>query len=297
MINPVCWKRFFDIMDPLRNIPGVYNVSFLNLSGYHFKPLANLEVIRNTFLQKSDHLNIKGTVLLAPEGINLFLSGSTEDCESFLDNVCSALHISSSDLELKPSWSDKIAFNRFLVRLKKEIIAFDYEFNHENQSPYVSANELDSWLAQSPEDVVLLDTRNRYETKFGTFVNAIVPAIDTFKEFKPFVDTIGDLKNKKIVTFCTGGIRCEKAATFLKEQGFEEVYQLKGGILKYFEETSATNYDGECFVFDKRVSLKPDLSISDKSVCFACRSPLTAEDCAHEHYLVGLSCPYCFEEE
>ncbi len=272
-------------------------MSFLNLSGYHFKPLVNLEAIRNSFLEKSRELNIKGTVLLAPEGVNLFLSGLGDQCESFIDYVCSDLNIPSSDLELKPSWSDKVAFNRFLVRVKKEIIAFDYEFNHNNPAPYVSADELDSWLELSPEDVVLLDTRNRYETKFGTFVQAIVPAIDTFKEFKSFVDTIGDLKNKKIVTFCTGGIRCEKAATFLKEQGFEDVYQLKGGILKYFEETTARNYDGECFVFDRRVSLKTDLTTSDKAVCFSCRSPLTIEDCAHEHYALGHSCPYCFEQE
>jgi len=270
-------------------------MSFLNLSGYHFTPLIDIAAIKETFIEKSQEVNIKGTVLLAPEGINLFISGPSEDCDSFIEKVCNTLHIEPSALELKPSWSENIAFNRFLVRLKKEIIAFDYEFNAEHQAPYVSAKELDSWLENSPEDVVLLDTRNRYETKFGAFSKAVIPLIDTFKEFKPFIETIQDLKGKKIVTYCTGGIRCEKAANFLKEQGFEDVYQLRGGILKYFEETQAANYDGECFVFDKRVSLKADLTLSDKKVCYACRSPLMIEDCAHIAYQEGSSCPYCID--
>jgi UPF0176 protein len=268
-------------------------MSCLNLSGYHFTPLSNLTAIRESLLEKSQERNIKGTILLAPEGINLFISGATEDCEKFIDTICQTLGIQADNLELKPSWSENIAFNKFLVRLKKEIIAFDYEYQAEHQAPYVSAKELDSWLDRDNHDVVMLDTRNRYETKFGTFTNAVVPDIDTFKEFKHFVETMPDLKNKKIVTYCTGGIRCEKAATFLKEQGFEDVYQLKGGILKYFEETQASHYDGECFVFDKRVSLKSDLSLSDKKICYACRSPLTVEDCAQSSYQEARSCPNC----
>lgn len=272
-------------------------MTFLNLSGYHFKPLENLPAVKALLLEKAEELSVKGTILLSPEGINLFLSGPENECTVLLNTVCENLNITQSDLELKPSWSDSIAFNRFLVRLKKEIIAFDSLYNHDHSAPYVSPTELEQWLSEDPENVVMLDTRNLYESRFGSFVNAVIPPIDTFKEFKPFCDTIDHLKDKKIVTFCTGGIRCEKAATFMKEKGFQNVFQLKGGILRYFEETQSQHYEGECFVFDKRVSLKPNLEISDKKVCYACRAPLTTEECAHEHYIEGVSCPYCFKKE
>ena len=271
-------------------------MSYLNLSGYHFKPLENLSVIKAALLEQSKELELRGTVLLAPEGINLFLSGPKENCQKFITQVCETLVISEKDLELKPSYSDHLAFNRFLIRIKKETIAFDCAYNHDHAAPYVSPTQLDEWLSNTPDDIVLVDTRNTYETDFGAFSNAIIPQIHSFKEFKPFVETLHHLKNKKIVTYCTGGIRCEKAATFMKEQGFNDVYQLQGGILRYFEESQALNYDGECFVFDKRVSLKPDLTRSDKKLCHACRSPLTAEDYSSEYYIENEQCPYCIKK-
>jgi RluA family pseudouridine synthase len=184
-----------------------------------------------------------------------------------------------------------------LVRLKKEIIAFGVEGIDPGRrtSPKLSAAQLKRWLDEG-RPVTLLDTRNDYEVRLGTFRNALPIGIDHFREFPAAVSRLApELKEQPIVMFCTGGIRCEKAGPFMEREGFKSVYQLDGGILKYFEECGGAHYDGECFVFDQRVGLDPGLHETGSSQCFRCQTPLTAAEQQHEHFVPGQSCPYCFK--
>lgn len=270
-------------------------MKYLNISGYCFKKLDDLNKIKTELLSLGQSLSIKGTILVSPEGLNVFLSGTEVEVNNILHKMFELTQTVFEQYDIKPSYSDEIAFNRFLVKIKKEIIAFDSIYNFDYQAPYISAKELEDLLDQGSEEVILIDTRNDYEVMLGTFKNAIDPNIKSFKEFKKVLPTLSQHKKKKIVTFCTGGIRCEKAAVYMKEHGFENVYQLRGGILKYFEDTKSNNYDGECFVFDKRVSLKSNLDVSDKTMCFVCRMPLTAEDLHTKEYVEGKSCPHCYQ--
>ncbi len=270
-------------------------MKYLNISGYCFKKLDDLNSIKTELSSFGKSLGIKGTILVSPEGLNVFLSGTETEVNSVLSKMFELTQTTFDQYDIKPSYSDDIAFNRFLVKIKKEIIAFDSLYNFDHRAPYISAQELEDLLDKNDEEVILIDTRNDYEVMLGTFKNAIDPNIKSFKEFKKILPALNEHKKKKIVTFCTGGIRCEKAAVYMKEQGFENVYQLRGGILKYFEDTKSNNYDGECFVFDKRVSLKPNLDVSDKRMCFVCRMPLTAADLDSHQYVEGKYCPHCYE--
>jgi len=270
------------------------SASILNISSYHFKILDNLEELKKDFLEKGLELELKGTILIAPEGFNLFISAVPTSVYTFLKFFSEKLGICYETLDLKESWNEKIAFNRFLVRIKKEIIAFDKKFNFDYQAPYISAEDLEEKL-DNKEEIVLIDTRNDYETYLGKFKNAFDPCIKTFKQFKESLSQLKHLKDKTIVTYCTGGIRCEKAAVYLKEEGFKNVFQLKGGILKYFEKTKADHYEGECFVFDKRVTLTKKLKASDKKLCYACRKPLSEIEFTSHHYIEGQSCPHCIK--
>lgn len=274
------------------------NLEYINVVGYVFEPIIqDRKKLRECLKDFGLSCNLKGTLLIAPEGINVTsVSGKSDQVWKFLDYLSQITGISCERFDFKQSQCVDKPFSRFLVRLKKEIISFDDTYQVEQQAPYVSGCELDRML-EDRQDVVLLDTRNDYEIELGSFKNAIKPPIKTFKEFKSYVDSIENLKDKKVVTFCTGGIRCEKAATYLKRRGFSDVYQLHGGILRYFETTDAKNYDGECFVFDKRVSLKKDLCASDKKLCYACRSTLMPEDMKSPLYISGQSCPHCYDKD
>lgn len=266
--------------------------------GYCFAQLPeDRNALRNELKDYGLSLNLKGTILVAPEGINVTsVSGTPENVWKFLDFLSEVTGIGAEKFDYKESLCQEQPFSRFLVRLKKEIISFDFTYSEQGKAQYLEPEDFDTFLDEH-EDVVLLDTRNDYEIDLGTFKNAIKPPIQSFKQFKEFSKSLEHIKNKKVVTFCTGGIRCEKAATYLKDQGFSDVYQLKGGILRYFENTNAENYDGECFVFDKRVSLKKDLSTSDKKLCFGCRSTLMPEDLKSELYVKGSSCPKCYQKK
>jgi UPF0176 protein len=271
------------------------NHDYVNVSGYCFHPLVELPQIKEQLLAKGLELELKGTILVAPEGLNVFLSAPAASIDEFLRFLCAKTQTQYDNFDFKFSWTKDIAFRRFLVRIKKEIIAFDRLYNAEYKAPYMTASTLEERLNNN-EDIVLLDTRNDYETSLGKFRSAIDPGIKSFKEFKAAVNALTHLKNKTIVTYCTGGIRCEKAAVYLKEEGFDNVFQLKGGILKYFEETPADHYDGECFVFDKRVSVTSTLEPSDKKLCFACRMPLTQHEINSVSYVAGFSCPHCYKK-
>lgn len=269
-------------------------MSFLNISAYKFTPFeGDLKPLRARLRERADALGLRGTILLAPEGINLFLAGAEAAIRAFVAELRALPGL--DDLAPKESWSETRPFRRMLVRIKKEIIAFGVEGIDpaRRPSPKLSPRELKRWLDEG-RPVTLLDTRNDYEVKLGTFRGAIDPNIKDFRHFPEAVAKLPDaLKKQPIVMFCTGGIRCEKAGPYMAREGFREVYQLDGGILKYFEEAGGAHYDGECFVFDQRVGVDPALEETPTALCFRCQEPLTTEEQASPLYVPGQSCPRC----
>jgi UPF0176 protein len=268
---------------------------FHNIAGYKFAPLSDLKMLRTHLLARCKEWNLKGTILLSTEGINLFLAGSPDQTQSLIRYLRALEGL--ADLQVKISESDHQPFNRILVRIKKEIIAFGIpQVNPARYtSPRLSPQALKQWLDEG-RSVTLLDTRNDYEVRLGTFRNARALGIRQFRDFPKAVGNLPEnLKEQPVVTFCTGGIRCEKAAPFLELQGFKNIFQLEGGILKYFEECGGAHYDGECFVFDQRVGVDPSLHETDSNQCFACLTPLTTQDQSDSRYIAGKSCPYCFK--
>lgn len=235
-----------------------------------------------------------GTILIAPEGINGTIGAKPEALDKMIDFLDTRLGVRSG--ELKFSDSVDSPFNRFKVRPKKEIITLRKPEADPNKQvgQYVDPENWNALIAD-PE-VTLIDTRNIYETKAGIFKGAIDPNLNIFSEFPDWVEqNLDPGKHKKVAMFCTGGIRCEKASSYMLAQGFEEVYHLKGGILKYLETIPAdqSQWEGECFVFDKRVALSHGLEEGSFSICHGCREPLSVEDKAHASYEEGVSCPHC----
>jgi predicted sulfurtransferase len=270
---------------------------FLNIAGYKFAALDDLPLLRERLLLRAQELELRGTILLSTEGINLFVAGRSEEVGSFLEQVRSIPGL--SDFTVKESLSAEQPFNRMLVKIKKEIIAFGVEGIDpaRKPAPKVSAQELKQWLDEG-RPITLLDTRNEYEVKLGTFRGALRVRIDHFRHFPAAVEKLSpDLKNQPVVTFCTGGIRCEKAAPFLESIGYQNVFQLDGGILKYFEECGAAHYDGDCFVFDRRVAVDPALQETEATLCFVCQQPLTVREQTDPRYVPDISCPYCADSE
>ena len=232
-------------------------MSIINLSAYRFVSLDDLPALRERVLERCESLALKGTILLAPEGINLFLAGPREPIDAFMDWLRSDPRFAG--LEPKESVSDDAPFGRMRVRLKKEIITMRMPAIRPEgtRAPSVAPRTLQRWLAQGRDDegreLVLLDTRNDYETDVGLFENAVDYRLSSFTEFPEAIAADrARYENKTVVSYCTGGIRCEKAALHLQDIGIDNVYQLEGGILKYFEETDGTHWRGDCFVFDER---------------------------------------------
>ncbi|QKO21394.1 sulfurtransferase [Rhodoferax sp. BAB1] len=236
----------------------------LNISAYKFVPLPDAQVLRERLHQRASDLGLKGTVLLAEEGINLFLAGPEPAVRAFV----AALHQDPrlADLVPKESWSARQPFRKMLVKVKREIIRMNHPTIRpaQGRAPAVPAATVRRWLDQGHDDngrpVVTLDTRNAFEVDHGSFEGAIDWRIHKFSDFpQALQDHRAELEGKTVVSFCTGGIRCEKAAIFMQESGLAHVYQLEGGILKYFEETGGAHFRGECFVFDEREALGADL--------------------------------------
>lgn len=268
-----------------------------NISTYCFAELSDLKALRAELQALCKDEQLKGTILLSTEGINLFVAGAAESIDHLLARLRNVHGL--KNLTPKISLSDEQPFNRMLVRLKKEIISFGVEAVRPANytSPKIAPAELKRWLDEG-RPVTLLDTRNDYEVRLGTFHGAIVPDIQTFRQFPEAVRKLPDaLKKQPVVMFCTGGIRCEKAGPFMELEGYESIYQLDGGILKYFEECGGAHYSGECFVFDQRVGVDPALRETATAVCFACQAPLDAEDQADPRTVLGKSCPYCYVSE
>lgn len=268
-------------------------MSIINIAAYKFVALDDLTTLRETLKADCLALNLRGTILIASEGINMFLAGERADIEQFFAQLIDDARF--ADLGAKESPSDEKPFNRMLVKIKKEIISMGMpEISPAiKRAPAVSPTTLKQWLDEGRE-VVLVDTRNEYEIRLGTFQNALPIGVDTFRAFPNKAAHLdASLKNKTVVTFCTGGIRCEKAAPVLQNLGFTDVYQLDGGILKYFEDCGGAHYDGDCFVFDRRVALNPALEESGIVQCFNCLNPVNKVEQRSPHYALGVSCPYC----
>jgi len=274
---------------------------YVNIAAYKFITLDNLEELRPQYQDKCIELGLKGTVLLTPEGINMFLSGTREHIDGYLDWVRSDARL--ADLECKESISAEQSHKRMLVKIKKEIITMRMPLIKPElgRAPAVDAHTLKRWLDQGHDDdgveVVMMETRNAFEVDVGTFDNTLDYRIDKFTEFPAVAAEHKDeLAGKTVVTFCTGGIRCEKAAIHMKEIGYDRVYQLEGGILKYFEEVGGDHYSGDCFVFDYRTALNPKLEPTETVQCFACRAVVTPRQQLSPDYVYGVSCPHCAGE-
>ena len=264
---------------------------------YKFVRLENFIALRDPLLTEMTTLEVKGTLLLAAEGINGTIAGSQKAIGQVLDFLQAQPNLDT--IVHKESFSESNPFHRTKVKLKKEIVTMGVEGIDPNQvvGTYVKPQDWNA-LISDPE-VLLVDTRNDYEVEIGTFKNALNPNTETFREFPQYVkDNLDKNKHKKVAMFCTGGIRCEKSTAYLKEQGFEEVYHLEGGILKYLEEVPATEtlWQGECFVFDGRVAVNHDLEQGQYDQCFACRFPLTEAEKQREHYVKGVSCHRCHDK-
>jgi|LauGreSuBDMM15SN_2_FD.fasta_scaffold94541_1 UPF0176 protein len=274
---------------------------YLTTAMYHFVSLPHYKKLREPLLNFCITKGIKGTILLADEGINGTVAGPEKSILELLEYLKNNPFFEGNfkDLGHKKSWSDKHPFYRMKVKLKKEIVTLGVP----DVSPtkmvgtYVKPQDWNAII--SDPEVVLIDTRNDYEYVIGSFKNAINPKTNTFREFPEYVKTHFDpKKHKKVAMFCTGGIRCEKASSYMISEGFDEVYHLEGGILKYLEEVKPENslWQGECFVFDQRVAIKHGLEVGDYAQCYACRYPLSADDMKSDKYTPGISCPYCYDQ-
>ncbi|MEO7319396.1 MAG: rhodanese-like domain-containing protein, partial [Chthoniobacteraceae bacterium] len=257
-------------------------------------PLENLPPLRERLLHLCGAWELKGTILLSPEGMNVFVAGTREAIDALLAELRALPGF--ADIAPKESESAKQPYNRMLVKIKKEIIAFGVEGIDPARKPTtkLAARTLKQWLDEG-RPLTLLDTRNDYEVRMGTFQGAVPAGIGNFRDFPKAVEKLPEeMKQQPVVMFCTGGIRCEKAGPFMERAGFKNVFQLDGGILKYFEECGGAHYDGECFVFDRRVGVDPELRETSSEMCFACQMPLTFEEQRHSQYVQGESCPHCF---
>ena len=264
---------------------------------YKFVALEDFESLREPLLQTLLDNQVRGTLLLAREGINGTVAGTRAGIDALLAYLKSDPRLAA--LDYKESLTAEMPFLRSKVKLKREIVTMGVEGIDPRRTvgTYVKPENWNA-LISDPE-VLLIDTRNDYEVQVGTFEHAVNPNTTTFREFPQYVkDHLDPEKHKKVAMFCTGGIRCEKSTAYLKEQGFDEVYHLQGGILKYLEEVPAedTLWKGECFVFDDRVTVNHDLERGSYAQCNACRMPVTEEEMQSEQFEQGVSCPHCFDK-
>jgi UPF0176 protein len=267
--------------------------SVVNIAGYKFEPLDDAIDLISIYQQKCDELLLKGTMLICKNGINFSIAGTQQATDSFIDFIEEDNRF--LDIPLKVTYSETQPFRRMKVRLKKEIISLGRkdinprEMTGERISPEALKNLLDK-----KEEVLVLDTRNEYETRVGKFENAIDLNLDTFRDFPKAIESLPEeYKDKQIVMYCTGGIRCEKASAVMMKAGFVDVKQLEGGVLEYFKETGGAYWEGDCFVFDERVALDKKLNETEYIYCYICREPLSAEEKASPDFKINEHCPYC----
>jgi UPF0176 protein len=263
---------------------------------YRFVRLDDFHAMREPLLNFCVERNIKGTLLLAHEGINGTVAGNGEAIDELLNYLCTDNRL--ADLDYKRSYHEERPFLRMKVKLKREIVTMGQDDIDPNEcvGRYASPQEWNA-LIDDPE-VFVIDTRNEYEVEIGTFAGAVNPQTNSFREFPDWVEqNLDPKKHKKVAMFCTGGIRCEKSTSLLVSKGFEDVWHLKGGILNYLEQIPEhdTRWEGECFVFDSRVAINHKLEKGSYDQCFACRFPIDENQKQSPHYVPGVSCPRCFD--
>ncbi|MDA7951013.1 MAG: rhodanese-related sulfurtransferase [Pirellulaceae bacterium] len=264
---------------------------------YHFTSLGEYKDLREPLLALMKKEGVKGTILLAKEGVNGTIAGSRHAIDTVLAWLRQIPALTT--LTCKESYDSSLPFHRTKVKLKKEIVTLGVEGIDPLKSvgTYIEPKDWND-LISDPE-VTLIDTRNDYEVEIGTFQGAVNPQTKTFRDFPEYVaQNLDPKKQKRVAMFCTGGIRCEKSTAYLKQQGFEEVYHLQGGILKYLEEVPRKDslWNGDCFVFDNRVAVNHELKKGEYELCHGCRKPICPEDKQHEHYLAGVRCHHCFDK-
>ncbi len=265
---------------------------------YKFTALPNYQEMREPLLERCLALGVKGTLLLASEGINGTVAGTREGIDGLLAYLDADKMLAGATY--KESFDSEMPFYRMKVKLKKEIVTMGVEGIDplEVVGTYVAPKDWNDLI--SDPDVIVVDTRNDYEYELGTFDGAVNPNTKSFREFPNFVaENLDPQKHKKVAMFCTGGIRCEKSTAYMKQQGFDEVYHLHGGILQYLEDVPSDQslWQGDCFVFDNRVSVDHDLNPGIYDLCHGCREPITPEDKESEKFTEGVSCPRCFDTQ
>ena len=271
----------------------VNKLDVLNIAGYKFEPLSDVDSLVREFQLVCDDLELKGSVYLSSNGINFSLAGSEEAIDQYL--LFMEQDRRFLDIPLKKTYSETQPFRRMKVRPKKEIISLgrDDINPRELTGEYVTPKELFA-MYENNEDVIVLDTRNEYETRVGLFENAVDLQLDTFRDFPDAIEQLPEeYKDKQIVMYCTGGIRCEKASAVMLKAGFSDVKQLEGGVLDYFKETGGKYWNGDCFVFDERVALDTELNETEYIYCYICREPPSAEEKASSDFKINEYCPYC----
>ena len=266
---------------------------------YKFFKVDDLVALQDQLYEICNKSNVMGTILIANEGVNGTISAKPREIEKTLISIQKDDRF--SEIEIKYSSTNKQPFHKMRVRLKKEIVTIGLPEINPNKivGTYVKPEEWNDII--SDPDVILIDTRNKFEIKIGSFKNALDPRTTSFRDFPEWVKKFKQDKtntNKKIAMYCTGGIRCEKASSLMKEEGFNEVYHLQGGILKYLEqvEKEKSLWEGECFVFDDRVCLTENLEVGSYKMCFACRMPITEDELNDDRYEEGISCLYCYDK-
>ena len=294
-------KPLSDYIDFLKSNEKKFNDddNLVVVAFYKFFDLENLNVFQALLKSIFDKTKIKGTILIASEGVNGTISGKKNEIRKVLEQLWKLDDL--SDLKPKYSFASKNPFFRMKIKIKKEIVTLGVNNVSPNKlvGKYVKPEHWNELI--SDNSVLLIDTRNDYEVSIGSFKRALNPGITNFREFPEWVSknllTKGpSIKNKKVAMFCTGGIRCEKSTSYLKSLGFEDVYHLEGGILKYLEKTpeSESQWDGSCFVFDYRVSVEHNLKLGKYDMCFACRMPISESDKESKYFIQGESCHHCF---
>lgn len=264
-------------------------------SFYKFVPLPDRVEMQHSLLDYCQTQEIRGTILLAPEGINGTIAGTRQAIDRVLHRLRSDARL--ADLEHKESLAEAMPFQRLKVKLKREIVTLGVPVDpNEQVGTYVEPADWNALIADP--DVLVIDTRNQYEVEIGTFQGAENPGTASFREFPDYVQQLDPAKQQKIAMFCTGGIRCEKASAYMLAQGFQQVYHLKGGILKYLETVpaAASLWQGECFVFDQRVAMQQGLEPGTHEMCLSCGHPISDQDKAAPGYEAGIACPYCIDE-
>ena len=262
---------------------------------YKVVSIENVHKLKREVERIAFKANLSGTFFATPQGINTTLAGKRNSLEKVLILLEGTFKITN----IEPTWSEsfKVPFKRLKVRIKEKLLPLEGGFDiFDLKGKEVTPDKWNDYL-KDPETIVL-DVRNEYETRIGSFKNSLIPETKHFTDLPEYIQDNKKLfKNKKIAMFCTGGIRCEIASSFFMSQGYEDVYQLKGGVLNYFDKINKDNnlWEGECFVFDERVSVNPDLEEGNFEQCFGCRRPISKEDMNSKKYKKGVSCPYCYD--